>query len=585
SATSPHNTSPSLINPTPPSSRSAPDTSSVSAAPSTPLTLPTFTPATSDTPTPTISSHDTSQPATQHGYTSTLYITSHQSGSVTTIGTVVSSGVLRTGSPNTNNNRFAHNPGAIIGTTFGAVIAVAVAGIWIWVALRRHKERRTRELTASTENVMVMPDGGWRPPLEDGDEEDMPPANYAGLLASLGDISEAQAYDPAQPVASSSEDAEEGRSSEHAAQSSEHGGGKAASSYSHQSSSRNHPAMTGFGQAAETMSQPVMAMADDAMLVSARAAVLALANSTPSPDEVGPDPGSWLNGKDDAYQPRPGKSPSGKSSSQGHSSQEKYGRRSSSKLGSSDDDPFAGYPMQSSSQTHASSSSDIGSSHRRSVDGKGQSPVPPVPPTSFSYRKRSGSESAMKGILGRLRGGRASSSPAVADVFAQSQQFSPPPPLPRSSQPSSLRRRDPYGKSRSASPTPFMFGPPVIDVRAPTPRPTSPSSLLRPQSPVISRKSSQPMLSAVPADIAWPGLEVTNPSPPSPSATLGDSNAEGLLDPRLPWRLTQARMDSSTSLRDHEDYSRPLGELIHNHDRQHSMTTFDSDDDDRIRDI
>ena len=464
---------------------------------------------------------------------------------------------------NLASHSFAHNPGAIIGTTFGAVIAVAVAGIWIYVALRRHKERRIHELTASTEHVMVMPDGGWRPPLEDGDDEDMPPANYAGLLASLGDISEAQAYDPAQPVASSSEDAdaEEGRSSEHAAQSSEHGGGKAASSYSHQSSSRNHPAMTGFGQAAETMSQPMMAMADGAVPVSARAAALALGNSTPSPDEGGPDHGSWLNGKENTYQPRPGQSPSGKSSSQGHSSQEKHGRRSSSKLGSSDDDPFAGYPMHSS-QTHASSSSDIGSSHRRSVDGKGQSPVPPVPPTSFSYRKRSGSESAVKGILGRLRAGRASSSPAVADVFAQSQQFAPPPPLPRSSQPSSLRNHDPYGKSRSASPTPFMFGPPVIDVRAPTPRPTSPSSLLRPQSPVISRKSSRPTLSAVPADLPWPGLEVTNPSPPSPSGTLGDSNAEGLLDPRLPWRLTQARMDSSTSLRDHEDYSRPLGELV-----------------------
>jgi len=123
----------------------------------------------------------------------------------------------------------------------------------------------------------------------------------------------------------------------------------------------------------------------------------------------------------------------------------------------------------------------------------------------------------------------------------------------------------------------------VIDVRAPTPRPTSPSSLLHPATPVISRQASRPTLASGPPlpDFVWPLQEV--PAPPamaSPSDSLGDSRAEGLLDPRLPWRLTQARMDSSTSLRDHEDYSRPFGQLtVHN--RPHSSTTIGTDDDDR----
>jgi hypothetical protein len=48
----------------------------------------------------------------------------------------------------------------------------------------------------------------------------------------------------------------------------------------------------------------------------------------------------------------------------------------------------------------------------------------------------------------------------------------------------------------------------------------------------------------------------------------------GILDPRLPWRLEQTRVDSTTSFRDDEDYSRPIGGVVH----EPSMTTFDTDD-------
>lgn len=402
-----------------------------------------------------------------------------------------------------------------------------------------------------------MPDGGWRPPLEDGDEDDLPPTRYAGILTSLGPMTvQAQSYGSAQPLVEEEEDG---------GQSSENGGGAGAtSSHSRHSSLGHYPYMTGFGQAAESLQghgqQPVMTMADSAVPASGFATPLVY---SPTPGAGGPDPASWFGGKDFGYESRGGRSPSIMSSSHGHSSQEKHGKErilAGSKTGSSDDEPFSAYHMPSSSQTHASSCSEIGSSsgHRRSVDVKRQGSIPPVPPTSFSYHKGSNSEHGVKAILGRLRGGRGPSPPAVAEVFPKQQEYSSPP---RSPPPSSLRHhRHSHNNSRSISPTPTTTnGPPVIGIRAPTP----PSSLLRPQSPTIPNMPIRPtlILPNISGERSWQG-ELTLPPLPSPAVSEVNIAVEGLLDPRLPWRLEQGRVDSTASLRDHEDYSRPLGEMV-----------------------
>lgn len=477
---------------------------------------------------------------------------------------------------------FAHNRGAIAGVAVGAIIAVAFAGVWIFLALRRHKKQRNLELTGSSEQVNIPPDGGWRPPLEDGDEDDYNPMRYAGLLASLGTVG--HAHSGKESGAVNGEEGYGGYGGEDEEKndrmSSEHGAGIGSSSaYSHvPPSSSGHgqatyPYMTGFGQAAETMQDsqyPMMTLANGTPVAAASTVPL-----MPSPRSVrtrgGPDPASWFGGKDIAYvEPSPsvvGSSSHGHSSSQhgtGSRGKDSGSGKSASKVGSSEDDPLASYPRpSSSSQLHGSSSSEVGSSsgHKRSMDAKRQHVGSnPTPPTSFSYsRKRHSSDTkSLKGIIGRLRGGRGSSS---ADHETTVQEASPSP-----SASASVRRQSTPNKSRSASPTPppipSSYNPIVVGVRPPTP----PSSLLRPQSPSIPNIPARPTMSMPPdmREHAWSGLNpgfLTLPPLPSPAASVEEA-PEGLLDPRLPWRLEQARMDSSASLRDHEDYSRPFGGVV-----------------------
>jgi hypothetical protein len=309
--------------------------------------------------------------------------------------------------------------------------------------------------------------------------------------------------------------------------------------------------MTGFGQAAQTMRDdnaaviPAVVMADGSQPGSHRRSL-----------SGGLDPASWFAGRDLGF-PTSQEGPSSRvSSSPGRSSGN--GKDGGSKNASCEDNIYTAHPTRSSSsQLIASSSSDVGSSSgpRRSGEAKRQSAGQnPTPPTSYSLRKRPGSEShSLKDILGRLRGARGSS-PGPIEPPEIVVQVAPPPP---SAPPLMTRFPD------SAQMPPPMHSSPyglTISTRAPTP----PSSLLRPQSPGTANFSNNRPTMVAPenGDRLWPPL--TLPSGPSP-AVSDDSHEvtpRGLLDPRLPWRLGQARADSSASLRDHEDYSRPIGKLV-----------------------
>ena len=170
---------------------------------------------------------------------------------------------------------------------------------------------------------------------------------------------------------------------------------------------------------------------------------------------------------------------------------------------------------------------------------RGGVPKDPTFPTSFSFGNRVSSEpNSLRSILDRLRGSRSSSpSPeprSAPDVIVQ--DFTTPP----------------SSATRSTSPSLY------INVGATRP-PMPPPSLLRPMS---SRTPTRPSLDR---DRLWPTLgQLTLPPLPSPAVSeYSESDiAEGLLDPRLPWRLEQARFDSNASLRDHEDYSRPIGGTV-----------------------
>jgi hypothetical protein len=419
-------------------------------------------------------------------------------------------------------------------------------------------------LNSSSEQVNISPHGGWRSPLADGDDDDdHDPSRYASILAQLrvagnliGDGGGEGGGDHDHDHGDGDGDGNEeafggGGGSEYGA-----GAGTASvySALSAASSDAHYPYMTGFGQAAETMRDanaaivPAMTMVDGAPLGSHRRS---LSGGLESP--------TWFVGQNVGYletNAKEGPSPSMVSSHEHLSASGRGGASGSgSKNASYEEDIFHHARSSSSQQLIASSSSDIGSStgRRPSMDGKKQGGGGGVglatPPTSFSLRKRERSEnSSLKDIIGRLRGGRGSSPGPTTpeDEFLQSP--------PSSASPTMIRFPE-SSYSLSTSQAPYA---PVVSIRSPTP----PSSLLRPQSSGTPNFSNQRSAHSTTGDRLWPRLTL----PPVPSPAVSDDShdlaSEGLLDPRLPWRLGQTRADSTTSLRDHEDYSRPIGALV-----------------------
>jgi hypothetical protein len=305
--------------------------------------------------------------------------------------------------------------------------------------------------------------------------------------------------------------------------------------------------MTGFGQAAETMRDenaaattitttplppPPMSM----VMMSSDPTVPAASMSYPhrhrrSLSSGALDPSTWIGGgRDVGYGGDRGTSPYGISSpshSQAHAMSTAAGvGGGSGSRGASYEDAT----RSSSSQLIPSSTSELeiaGGSSRRSTETRRQSSQGghhqnPTPPTSYSFRRRAGSgsdgnyRSSLRDIISRLRGGGASS-PGPINVI------------------------------------------PRIEIQVTSP-PTS-------ASPFITRFSDptqSPPTSPQDRDRLWPPLTLPSFTFPSP-AVSDDSHevpSDGLLDPRLPWRLEQARVDSTASLRDHEDYSRPIGRLV-----------------------
>lgn len=122
------------------------------------------------------------------------------------------------------------------------------------------------------------------------------------------------------------------------------------------------------------------------------------------------------------------------------------------------------------------------------------------------------------------------------------------------------------------------YGPDIFSayVSPATPEPASMST-----SPRFVLSNPDPWLSSpyVHADVAehedglqppsWPWLSVPSTSSPVPADESRLTTADGLLDPRL---RDSCEGRSNSSLRDFEDYSRPIGGLINN--RLHSTTTF-----------
>ena len=140
-------------------------------------------------------------------------------------------------------------------------------------------------------------------------------------------------------------------------------------------------------------------------------------------------------------------------------------------------------------------------------------------------------------ILARIRASRRSSNASTVKAYSQCTTLE--------SEESAPSRTSSYMYS------PSLLNPPIS--MSQTPRGVTRSSYTFPSQhlpPLLQDTSSRGLL-------RWPGVTLPPPSP-SPVPTDTSSMVEGLLHPRLGMALGSSQQASVTSLRDHEDYTRPI---------------------------
>ncbi|KAJ3517699.1 hypothetical protein NLJ89_g337 [Agrocybe chaxingu] len=165
---------------------------------------------------------------------------------------------------------------------------------------------------------------------------------------------------------------------------------------------------------------------------------------------------------------------------------------------------------------------------------------------------------SVRSILSRLRGGRKSSLQSTATVKASTR----PPEEPV------------MATTMVAAPASNVYSPSLLNPPIPLPTTTTAMRPLLSFPRGVTGNSYSPpgTYSPPPGPVPWP--PVTLPPAPSPVPTDDSSMIEGLLHPRLSMAVNLTQQPSLTSLRDHEDYSRPISGVINNHIR--STSTFDS---------
>ncbi|CAL1709356.1 unnamed protein product [Somion occarium] len=594
---------------------------SLSSSPSEPPATSTSTDETSTSSTSVVHSHFSTM-FTTIVLTSTF--TNQGSTGVTTVTSIVATGTLIPNSDSTNGNIFDHNPGAIAGVVIGIVAFVALLACWLFIARRRHhlriREAELAALSGGTSGLGRSGLGGTRTLILDDDDRDdilrnppdSPMEERPGPVVALrgGEYSRTNSELPEHQDIESPDNPPGDAISD-------------TSNHTHLGSSHD---VGSTEQDALMGNSPRLDVAEIEPLPVARRAMSA--RSRASSGMSGPDPAAWLSNRDIPYVPVNTVSPQLSSPGFGQSSSEErmatmsFASRSSDMLhllaspdvayasgntsgsgshGSGSGDrmsmsvlPYAGGSGSSgnghsaaggsssghggsSSQGHGTSSA---GSHSRGVpfpEGR-KSPGPSsllpsqtqMPPTAFrpvdddkKGRRRSFLGRSLKW---RIRSGRLSDVSSTSSVSNYSTK-SPTPTTPS-----------------------FADGRPVggDDPSTVTPQPhlSRGSSISRPFSatlgnlPSFAHPSFRLPGSAIPEDGVpsgsprWPSFEV--PDLPSPALTERSSqNApEGLLDPRLGLHLGTGGVESTAaiSLRDDQDYSRPIGGLVNN--RMYSTTTF-----------
>lgn len=140
-------------------------------------------------------------------------------------------------------------------------------------------------------------------------------------------------------------------------------------------------------------------------------------------------------------------------------------------------------------------------------------------------------------ILARIRASRRLSTSSTVKAYSQCTTTT-------ESEESAASRAPSYMYS------PSLLNPPIsMSQTVPLPRGVTRSSYTFPSQHLPHRQD----------EVRWPDVVVTLPPSPSPVSTADTSSmVEGLLHPRLGMALGSSQQASATSLRDHEDYTRPI---------------------------
>ncbi|KAF9547474.1 hypothetical protein CPC08DRAFT_363778 [Agrocybe pediades] len=440
-------------------------------------------------------------------------------GHTTTVG-IAGTGVLGTDTPRVSG--FARNTGAIVGVAVSATFVLLTLLLLIFFTCKRYKSRRSDH--GSLENILaVARETSWRAPL-DGDESDSD-SEYRGRGRSTA----------AQPHigVTNQENGSMGYLGDHL--SSEAGGHGSSES----ANIGTAPMLPSFG------GQPYLPGT--------------ASNGTPEMTQVRRD--GETSHAPDIVQTSSGGSKSAVSLTVvGGSSSHDHGTGWSSSS--------SGHQNTRVSQPTRNSFSGPRPMPRQDTDRRHKSTPPSAFPTSpglsfdLERQQEQSDKSSIKSLFDRLRGGRKISNKSISLTL-------------RSRSNSKSQPQMSEGTTTSAVPDVPLFSPSLLN--PPVPVPSSAQTLLRFPRGVTGRGypefPSPPPLrhgTSTTSTINWPPLTL----PPSPDPTENSSMVEGLLHPRLGKRLNGPEHDSTSSLRDHEDYSRPISGLISNHIR--STTTFDT---------
>ncbi|KAL1681633.1 hypothetical protein EV122DRAFT_275055 [Schizophyllum commune] len=501
----------------------------------------------------------------------------------TSVSTITQTGVLGT-NPAEDSHGFDKNTGAIVGVAIAAVAGVVAAALLLFIGCKQYRRKRDMQSASSSRvglNGFASPQGSIyrRAPLEEDD--DAPPMTEIATGAL-----------PLPLHASSSG----------------HGDYRDEvdlGSYAHGSSSGHGSAVERRPSLSATSHMPAFGQAAEAMGVTDPSAA--------PTGRVSFDPGVWIGGKEGSA-PLGSPSTEQSSSSQGHGSHVVL---------------LPYHSSSGSSQGHGSHSS----SHSHSAVPVRPILKQPTPPSSYimhsgkadwrqSMRaeigdthehRDSGDARSFKGFLGRLRGGHNSSTPEMRDsqeVVPQTQAhpavripsslLDPAPIVPGSMSKGKRRNK---GKTSTPpqviEPTPLLNPEEEAAARAANNGMPWPPATLPPTSITALDVQEIPTLSVANAQeddhehdpgvmpdgeldvIAFDDEEHQHPwvSDPHPSPAASEDSrhtGEHLLNPMLKRGLNSNAVaeESMTSLRDHLDYSRPIGHLANL--RTYSSHTFAS---------